>query len=166
VAVARWLGRLVGAAAVTVVALLAVLVFGMRTKSSAVLDRVRRFNRSVTNPRVLQTAGAPGASASVIRHVGRVSGHTYETPVGPHAVGDGYVIALPYGSGTDWVRNVMAAGGAELVHEGRQVPVDRPEIVATSDVVEDLPASERRTLRIFGVGQCLRVRTAPVELPA
>jgi deazaflavin-dependent oxidoreductase (nitroreductase family) len=166
VAVIRWLGRLVGVVMVAFGALFAVLLIGMRTKSPAVLDRVRRFNRNVTNPRVLRTAGAPGASASVIRHVGRVSGRPYETPVGPVAVGDDYVIALPYGPETDWVRNVIAAGGATLVHEGRQVSVDRPEVVATSAVVDDLPASERRTLRIFGVAQCLRVRTASAELPA
>jgi deazaflavin-dependent oxidoreductase (nitroreductase family) len=164
--VARWLGRLVGAAVVAFGALFALLLIGMRTKSPAILDRVRRFNRNVTNPRVLRTAGAPGASASVIRHVGRVSGRAYETPVGPVAVGDDYVIALPYGPGTDWVRNVMAAGGATLVHEGRPVSVDRPEVVATADVVDDLPSSERRTLRVFGVDQCLRVRTASVQLPA
>jgi deazaflavin-dependent oxidoreductase (nitroreductase family) len=158
--VGRFLGRLVGAAVVALGALFAMLVIGMRTKSPAILDRVRRFNRNVTNPRVLRTAGAPGASTSVIRHVGRVSGRPYETPVGPVAVGDDYLIALPYGPGTDWVRNVMAAGGATLVHEGRQVSIDRPEVVATSEVVDDLPASERRTLRIFGVDQCLRVRKA------
>lgn len=161
----RWLGRLVGAAVAALAALFAVLVIGMRTKSPGVLDRVRRFNRNVTNPRVLRTAGAPGASASVIRHVGRVSGRTYETPVGPVAVGDDYVIALPYGSGADWVRNVMAAGSATLVHEGREMSIDRPEVVATSEVVDDLPPSERRTLRIFGVAQCLRVRTAAGALP-
>ncbi len=162
----RWLGRLVGAAVLVLGALFAALLIGMRTKSPAILDRVRRFNRNVTNPRVLRTAGAPGAAASVIRHVGRVSGRPYETPVGPVAVGDDYVIALPYGPETDWVRNVMAAGGATLVHEGRQVPVARPEVVATSAVVDDLPASEQRTLRIFGVDQCLRVRTTSVDLPA
>jgi deazaflavin-dependent oxidoreductase (nitroreductase family) len=151
--VGRFLGRLVGAAVVALGALFAMLVIGMRTKSPAILDRVRRFNRNVTNPRVLRTAGAPGVSTSVIRHVGRVSGRPYETPVGPVAVGDDYLIALPYGPGTDWVRNVMAAGGATLVHEGRQVSIDRPEVVATSEVVDDLPASERRTLRIFGVDQ-------------
>src|SRR5215213_2744877 len=94
-----------------------VFVLGMRTKSPVVMDRVRRFNRAVTNPRVLRSAGSPGASASVIRHVGRVSGRSYETPVGPFAVGDDFVIALPYGSGTDWVRNVLTHGAATLVHE-------------------------------------------------
>ena len=151
----------VGAAAVTTLVVLAtVFLLGMRSKSPAVLDRVRRFNRAVTNPRVLRSAGSPGASASVIRHVGRASGRSYQTPVGPFAVGDDFVIALPYGPGADWVRNVLANGSATIVHEGQTVAVHQPEVVSTADVVRDLPSSEQRTLRLFRVDQCLRVRRA------
>ena len=158
---ARSLVRLVVATVVALAAVATVFVVGMRTKSPAVVDRVRRFNRAVTNPRVLRSAGTPGASASVVRHVGRTSGHNYETPVGPFAVGDDFVIALPYGPGADWVRNVVASGSATLLHEGRTIPVHQPELVATADVIRELPSSEQRTLRLFGVDQCLRVRPAP-----
>ena len=123
----RSLVRLVGAKVVAVAAVATVFVVGMRTKSPAVVDRVRRFNRAVTNPRVLRSAGTPGASAAVVRHVGRISGRSYETPVGPFAVGDDFVIALPYGPGADWVRNVVASGSATLVHEGRTVPSTSPK---------------------------------------
>jgi deazaflavin-dependent oxidoreductase (nitroreductase family) len=148
-------------AVTTLVVLATVFLLGMRSKSPVVLDRVRRFNRAVTNPRVLRSAGSPGASASVIRHVGRASGRSYQTPVGPFAVGDDFVIALPYGPGADWVRNVLANGSATIVHEGQTVPVHQPEVVSTADVVRDLPSSEQRTLRLFRVHQCLRVRRAP-----
>jgi deazaflavin-dependent oxidoreductase (nitroreductase family) len=153
--------RLGAMALMAVAALAAVFLVGMRTNTPAVTDRVRRFNRAVTNPRVLRTAGAPGASASVIRHVGRVSGRPYETPVGPFAVGDDFVIALPYGPRTDWVRNVLTQGTATLVHEGRAVSVHQPEVVPTALVVDDLPPSDQRTLRLFGVAECLRVRPTP-----
>ena len=156
----RWLVRLVAGAVVALATLATVFLVGMRTKSPFVVDRVRRFNRAVTNPRVLRSAGSPGASASVIRHVGRVSGRLYETPVGPFAVGDDFVIGLPYGPGADWVRNVLANGSATLVHEGRTVPVHQPLVVPTAEVVSDLPSSEQRTLRLFGVDQCLRLRPA------
>ena len=158
----KWFFRLVAAAVTALVAVVAVFLLGMRSKSPAVVDRVRRFNRAVTNPRVLRSAGSPGASASVIRHVGRVSGRSYETPVGPFAVGDGFVIALPYGPGTDWVRNVMANGSATIVHEGSTLTVQEPEIVPTTEIVGDLPSSEQRTLRVFRVDHCLRVRRGPV----
>jgi deazaflavin-dependent oxidoreductase (nitroreductase family) len=161
VVVGRWLVRLVAGAVVALAVVVTVFLVGMRTRSPAVVDGVRRFNRAVTNPRVLRSAGSPGASASVIRHRGRVSGRVYETPVGPFAVGDGFVIALPYGPDADWVRNVLAHGSATLVHEGHTEPVHQPEVVATAEVVRKLPSSQQRTLRLFGVDQCLRLRTAP-----
>jgi deazaflavin-dependent oxidoreductase (nitroreductase family) len=142
-------------------AVFAVFLVGMRTKTPAVLDRVRRFNRAVTNPQVLRSAGTAGASSGVIRHVGRRSGQTYETPVGPFTVGDHVVIALPYGPNTDWVRNLVAKGSATLVHDGREQVVSEPTIVPTADVIDDLPPSDRRTLRLFGVTECLRVRPDP-----
>jgi hypothetical protein len=62
--VGRWLVRLAAGAVVALAVVTTVFLVGMRTKSPAVVDRVRRFNRAVTNPRVLRTAGSPGASAS------------------------------------------------------------------------------------------------------
>jgi hypothetical protein len=53
----------------------------MRWKLPPVVDAVRRLNRSLTNPRVLRTAGSAGTQTSIIRHVGRTSGRVYETPV-------------------------------------------------------------------------------------
>ena len=57
----KWLVRLVAGAVVALAGLATVFLVGMRTKSPAVLDRVRQFNRAVTNPRVLRSAGSPGA---------------------------------------------------------------------------------------------------------
>jgi deazaflavin-dependent oxidoreductase (nitroreductase family) len=96
----------------------------------------------------------------VIHHVGRRSGQEYRTPVGPFPTADGYVVALPYGPGTDWVQNVLAAGSATLVHEGETIAVERPEVVRTSAVVAHLPDSEQRTLRVFGVDECLLLHRA------
>jgi hypothetical protein len=156
----KWIARV----AVTVTLALAVIattfLAGMRAKSPLVRDTVRRFNRAVTNPRVLRSAGSPGASASVIQHVGRTTGRSYETPVGPFPTSEGFVIALPYGSETDWARNVLSSGTATLVHEGDTIRVDRPEVIPTTEIVDDLPASEQRTLRVFAVDECMRVRRA------
>jgi hypothetical protein len=44
--------RAVGSIAGVIVLLLAAFVIGMRFKLAPVLNAVRRFNRSVTNPRV------------------------------------------------------------------------------------------------------------------
>jgi deazaflavin-dependent oxidoreductase (nitroreductase family) len=141
-------------------ALGAVFLLGMRSKSPAVIDRVRRFNRGFTNPRVLRSAGTPGASASIVRHVGRTSGRTFETPIGPIPTADGFLVALPYGRRSDWLKNVLAAGGATLVHAGTTYTVDQPTVVVTADVLSELPAGEQRTLRLFAVDECLRLRAA------
>ena len=154
-----------GEIAVVVVGLALLLVtigvvffVGMRTGSPLVRNVVRRFNRALGNPHQMKTAGTPGAYASVIRHVGRKSGRTYETPMVPFETEDGFVIALPYGPGADWVRNLMASGSATIVHEGNTYRVDRPELVPTDMAVLYLPAKEQRGLRRFRVDQCLRVR--------
>lgn len=144
--------------ALVLVAIGVVFFVGMRTGSPLVRNVVRRFNRAFGNPHQMKTAGTPGAYASVIRHVGRKTGRSYETPMVPFATEDGFVIALPYGPGTDWLRNVMASGSATIVYEGNTYRVDQPELVPTAIAAHYMPAKEQRELRRFAVDQCLRVR--------
>jgi deazaflavin-dependent oxidoreductase (nitroreductase family) len=144
---------LVGVAAVSV----ALLVVGMRWKLPAVLDVVRRLNRSLTNPRVMRTAGTAGTQTSVITHIGRKSGRPYETPVDTIPAKTGFLIALPYGTRADWVRNVLASGSATVVANGERIAVARPTIVATADVADLIPPRTMRTLSLFGVKQCLHL---------
>jgi deazaflavin-dependent oxidoreductase (nitroreductase family) len=139
-----------------------VFVVGMRSKSPAVLNTVRRISRA-TKPFVLKTAGQAGVSTSVVRHVGRTSGREYETPVSALPTDDGFVIALPYGPNTDWLRNVLAAGSATVVDQGTTWSVDEPEVVPTSEAEPHLPPDTLRALRLFRVEECLRVRRAPVD---
>jgi deazaflavin-dependent oxidoreductase (nitroreductase family) len=142
----------------------AVFVLGMRTGNPTVVDGVRRFNKRVTNPRQLASAGTPGVAAGVIHHVGRTSGRPYETPVSPTPTEDGFVVLLPYGTRADWVRNVLAAGSATLDHDGRTFEVDQPSLTPTADVAHHLSAGDQRAARAFAVKQCLvlhRVDPAP-----
>ena len=130
----------------------------MRTKYPPVLTAVRRFNRDVTKARAMETAGQPGAMAGVIQHVGRNSGVSYETPIGPYPTDDGFVIALPYGSTPDWLKNVLAAGSAVIIHEGSHYEVNRPELVHSDDALPHVPTSQQRSLRWFHVDDFLVVR--------
>lgn len=152
--------RLCGAAIGVVAILFLVLVGGMRGKLPPILDAVRRFNRAVTNPRVLRSAGSAQARTSVIHHIGRTTGRTYQTPVDAIPTATGFLIALPYGTRADWLRNVLAARAATLVTDGDRVNVDRPTVVATADVVDVIPSRTLRTLRLFGVNECLRLERA------
>jgi deazaflavin-dependent oxidoreductase (nitroreductase family) len=157
-AVGRAAALSVGAVVVIAAVLLSVLVAGMRWKLPPVIDVVRRMNRSLTNPRVMRTAGSAGTQTSVIRHEGRTSGRTYETPVDVITTADGFLIALPYGTRADWVRNVLAAGSATIVSQGESVDVDEPIIAATAEVAGQLPARTLRTLSLFGVTECLHLQ--------
>ena len=142
---------------VSVAVLGTVWFVGMRTKWRPVIDFQRRVNRTVLNPRQMATAGQPGAYAGVIRHVGRYSGRSYETPVVPFRTGDGFVIVLPYGTRPDWVRNVLATDEAELVHEGETFAVGSPLVREVQP--GDVPAKEERAMRLFGNTECMVLRS-------
>lgn len=156
------LAILLGAVTIGLGAGAAVFLLGMRRRSPPVLNTVRRVNRAVFNPRQMSSAGSPGAYASVVRHRGRTSGTSYETPVAAVPTGDGFVIALVYGRDTDWLRNVLSDGTATIVHEGDTVAVDRPEVIPMAAAAGYFPAKDLRSMRLFGVDQCLQVRRADV----
>lgn len=137
-----------------------VFVLGMRTKSPLVLRPLFAISRRWLNPWQLRRAGRPGAYASIIRHRGRHTGRPHETPVGVVAMDDDFLVMLPYGSGTQWLRNVLAVGQATLVTEGRTVRVERPEIIPFSTVAERFSASDRRSSQLFAVTECLLLRSA------
>jgi len=157
------LATLAGALFGGLAAIALVFLLGMRAKSPLVLSPLIRLQRAFLNPRQMRSAGMPGAYASVIRHRGRTSGRPYETPVGAVAVDDGFVIALPYGSLTQWVRNVVASGSATIVHEGQTHQVDQPEIIPMRAVEAQFTAGDQRSFRWLGVDQALRVRRVEPE---
>lgn len=140
-----------------------VWMIGMRTKLPLVIDFQRRANRRLVNPRQLRSAGTPGAYAGIVRHVGRESGRRYETPVAPLPTSDGFVVLLPYGKRSDWVRNVLAAGSATIVHEGETFEVAEPEVIPVEEANREFTPKERREMRLFGHTTCLRVRRVGAE---
>ena len=151
--------------AVPVLALLAiaiVYVLGIRSESATVGKAARRFHRAVGNPLQMRSAGAPRTYASVIRHQGRRTGRTYHTPVWAVPTEDGFVVAIVYGSGTDWLKNVLASGAAAIVHQGETYPVDQPDLVPMDSARAYFPAKLQRTHRLVGVEGCLRVRWVKV----
>ncbi|MEV6275125.1 nitroreductase family deazaflavin-dependent oxidoreductase [Nocardia sp. NPDC051832] len=134
------------------------VLVSIRTGFAPGLTAVRRFNRRFTNRHNMKTAGQPGATASVIRHTGRSSGKSYETPIGITEAGDRFVILLPYGTNPDWLKNVLAAGTAEVVHEGVTYRANEPEVVSTASIAADLSRTDRLAKVFFGVDAALRLR--------
>lgn len=67
---------------------------------------------------------------SLVRHVGRKSGKTYETPLILAPVEGGFVAELTYGDHVDWYRNIVAAGECDVVVMGKTHHIDRIETMS------------------------------------
>ena len=160
----RRIATLVGGLLLALGAVGIIFVAGMRAKSPLVLDPVRRAGRA-TKRFVLPAAGTSGANVSVVHHVGRTTGQPYETPVQAVATDDGFVIALPYGPNTDWLKNVLASGSATIAHDGADHRVERPEVVPMSVAERHFSSNDQRTHRLFRVDDCLLVRRAMPDTP-
>jgi deazaflavin-dependent oxidoreductase (nitroreductase family) len=121
---------------------------------------MRRVNRAVTNRLMGPLAGVLPPLA-VVHHVGRKSGRAYRTPVLAFPVAGGYVTPLPYGTDTDWCRNMVEAGKGRLERLGQQVPVRNPRIVGSEAALSLLPGPLRPGLRMLALPGYLLVDHAP-----
>ncbi len=83
---------------------------------------VARFNKRVTNKVLWPVVRRLPGFARVV-HAGRNSGREYRTPVLVFSKPGDFVMALTYGPNTDWVRNVLAAGGGALDMRGHTIRV-------------------------------------------
>ncbi|PEG57662.1 nitroreductase family deazaflavin-dependent oxidoreductase [Mycolicibacterium boenickei] len=93
---------------------------------------IAQFNKYVTNP--LQRLWAPWLPyMAVIEHTGRKSGKPYRTPVMAFIDSRSVRVVLNYGTQSDWVRNVRAAGAADVVHRGRRYRLSEPRIIPATD---------------------------------
>ncbi len=116
-----------------------------------------RLLTRVMRPLALRSAGREGTATSVIRHVGRRSGRIYQTPVVVARHDDSFLIALPYGERTDWLKNVLAAGSATITADGRSYEVDRPEVIPMAEATPYFRPREQRMHRQFHVDTALEV---------
>ena len=121
--------------------------------------RRAEFNRRVTNPLVRRISGWVPAW-SIVEHVGRRSGKTYRTPVSMFRTTDGVAVLLPYGTDTDWVKNLKAANGGQVKLGGKIFRVSEPRIVATADAVESVKPPWRQIMRATGISSSLLLTRA------
>lgn len=126
--------------------------------------RVARFNRTVGN-RLVGPVLTRLPGFGTIHHRGRRSGRMYRTPVKLFRDGPRYVVTLPYGPRSDWVRNVLAAGGCELTTRGRRIRLVRPT-VARDDGRVPVPALTRLILRRIRATEFLTLTPAAPDAPA
>jgi deazaflavin-dependent oxidoreductase (nitroreductase family) len=107
--------------------------------------------RSLANRVFLLISGRWLRAYSIVRHVGRTSGRAYQNPVSAYPLGDGFVIPVLYGTQSQWVRNVMAAGRFTLRTKGRDYPLERPELLPPAQALAAYPALLRRIMRSQGI---------------
>jgi len=108
-------------------------------------------------PLALRLAGKEGSSTSVVRHVGRRSGRTYETPVIAARYRASFLIALPYGERADWLKTVLHRGSAAIVTNGHTYEVERSRVIPMADATTYFRPREQRMHRQFHVNSALQV---------
>lgn len=89
---------------------------------------------------------------TVIKHRGRKSGRQFETAVSAYRKGDTVAIMLAHGK-TNWVKNILAAGEADIRLGRRDLHLVNPRIVPAGTDDATLPrmarAAARRGIGVF-----------------
>ena len=106
--------------------------------------------------RVAETGAIP--IWAVVRHRGRKSGKLYSTPIAIRPTPDGFILPLPWGEGTDWCRNLRAAGGGAIRWGGADIEITDPELVDAAAAMPFFDAYMRPIMKLIGIKKVLRVR--------
>jgi len=134
-----------GAIIIIVIAATGILMMRFRKRWLA------KINIAVTNRITGLFAGwLPGFG--ILTHVGRKSGKVYWTPVNVFRAPNGFVIALTYSSQSEWVKNVVAAGGCELKTRGKKHHLSAPKVVR-DPTRQRFPIAVRLVLRLVGADE-------------
>ena len=94
----------------------------------------------------------------ILTHAGRKSGKVYRTPINLFRASNGFIIALTYSSQSEWVKNVLAAGGCELKTRGKTYQLSAPKVVRDS-TGRRFPVLVRVVLRIVGANEYMELST-------
>ncbi len=87
---------------------------------------------------------------AIIKHRGRKSGKEYETVVNAYRKGNVLAVTLGHGK-TNWVKNVLAAGEADVHLFRRDVRITNPRVLPAGTGTAELPPIARRAGRRVGV---------------
>ncbi len=86
----------------------------------------------------------------VLHHRGRTSGTEYAVPLAVIPTASTFVIGLPWGQGTDWVRNVRVAGGCTVRWKGADYTCTEPTFVGKDVALAAAHGITRRVLQRGG----------------
>jgi deazaflavin-dependent oxidoreductase (nitroreductase family) len=128
-----------------------------RARGSRVRELLRRVAK-VTAPLARPLAGRRWMPIwAVVHHIGRQSGRAYSVPVAIAATDTHMYIPVPFGPGTQWVQNVMAAAGCTVVWKGRDVTASEPSLIGQDEASAAFNRLERPLIRAAGLEMFLRL---------
>jgi deazaflavin-dependent oxidoreductase (nitroreductase family) len=110
---------------------------------------VERWQIKYMNP-LIGKAARYLPSFATIKHRGRTSGKPYETVVNAYTKGNVLAVMLAHGK-TNWVKNVLAAGEADVHLFRRDVHIVNPRVVPAGTDDPTLHWIARRGARHVGV---------------
>lgn len=143
------------AAAIIIIAIAATGVLMMRFRKRW----LAKINIAFTNRITRLFAGwLPGFG--ILAHVGRKSGKVYRTPVNVFPASNGFIIALTYSSQSEWVKNVLAAGGCELRTGGKTYQLSAPKVLR-DPTRKRFPFPVRLVLRTVGANEYMELSKSP-----
>lgn len=122
--------------------------------------KVAEFNRIGTN-RLTGIFAGWLPPFLIIEHRGRRSGRPYRTPLVGFPVGNEMIIALTYGSGAEWIKNLQQAGGGTLVARNRRRAFGPPRLERGIATAPGIPWFIRKFLGVIGVDEYLRLPMLP-----
>lgn len=122
------------------------------------LNGIRYFNKFVFNHLTLRFAGSKIGPFSKLIHKGRKSGKIFHTPVVATYVGDVVIIPLSYGDRVDWLRNILATGGCEIIYRKKRITTTNPEVVTGEVVLSLLPEKRRHLFERFKLEKLLKLQ--------
>jgi len=114
------------------------------------------------NPRTLAAAKRGKGPFSFVRHTGRSSGRTYETPLVLAQVPEGFIGELTYGREVNWYRNILKGGGL-IGHRGRMYRITSVEDFPTDAGRRAFGGLRALVLRILRRKEFLLIRAVPDE---
>ncbi len=90
--------------------------------------------------------------------MGRKTSRAYTIPVAITASSTHLFIPVPFGSGTQWVQNVLAAGGCTVRWKGQLIPATEATLVGQDEALGAFNRLEQPVIRASGLSTFMRLR--------